>query len=82
MKLTFAILLVVMTIGGVQAADAPMKSGNDGFYVQSWGSFIYQVDTIAQICVMRVPPTGPISTISCNDLAKRPEWKPIITWAK
>lgn len=62
-----------------------------GFYVQYFKkiTFFYSVDTKTQICfanrwVSTAAGGGPISTvqITCSDLAKREEWKPILTWVK
>lgn len=86
MKLVLGIFLALLA-NHVQAADKPFKI-NDGMYYQKLdsdsGELFYQVDTIAQQCFVmwyyHVP--GGITTIPCVDLAKRPEWKPILTWVK
>jgi hypothetical protein len=76
------IILATMTYGVAQAADTPTKQRDTGFYFQRFdGIGSYLVDTIAQTCLFRVAESG-LTTISCSDLAKRSEWKPIITWVK
>lgn len=45
--------------------------------------FSYKVDTFTELCFARDYSGGKsIVQIDCNSLAKRPEWKSIITWIK
>jgi hypothetical protein len=91
MKIVFGICLVLLTIGNVEALGEPYDSG-DGIYLLPYasnGAVTYQVDTVSQICFVlwynRSKPTleiGGIATIPCANLAKRSEWKSIITWVK
>jgi hypothetical protein len=93
MKLVYAFILMVMTISVAQAAEAPAhvtnsKGVDDGFYLQQFtmykvncsndGSINYLVDTVAKQCFISRAEHG-IALFPCSDLARRPEWKPILT---
>ena len=73
--LTFILLFTTTSF-----ADAPSVEKDDGLYIQLLGSYIkYVVDTKTQLCFGG---KDGISVIDCKSLAKRNEWKPIITWLK
>lgn len=88
MKLALGIFLALLTIGSVQAST--FYTVDDDMYFQkldnTWGNLGYQVDKVAQLCFViwkaSANNAGGIATIPCESLAKRPEWKPIITWVK
>lgn len=61
--------------------------GDDGMHWEEYDStgsteIVYQVDTVAQICfaIYVYSPGAGVTEISCDKLAKRPEWKTIINW--
>ncbi|MDO8494191.1 MAG: hypothetical protein Q7S68_02515 [Deltaproteobacteria bacterium] len=58
-----------------------VKELEDGFFSQHFypltGSYV--VDTQAHLCLVV---KESIAEIPCEKLARRPEWKPIITWVK
>lgn len=59
---------------------AGVKEKNDGFYVQAnvLSNVAYFVDTKARLCFCASG--GGLTTIPCENLARRDEWKPVITW--
>lgn len=91
-------ILVLGMIVGVQVLSgfafakeekkAPeVQETGDGFYVQYRKNHLpdYVADTKAQICFARDGFNGAAIgsfQITCSDLAKREEWKSILTWVK
>jgi hypothetical protein len=82
--LTIVVVLFVANI----AHAGKVKKGKQGMYWQLLDSdggsnVMYQVDTVTQQCftVFKSGTGGGITKIPCERLAKRPDWKPIITWA-
>lgn len=45
-------------------------------------SIAYKVDPVAQLCFAAIVMQGGLTEISCEALAKRPEWRPHITWVR
>jgi hypothetical protein len=80
------ILLALSTSGVAQAAKVEVM--DDDMYFEKlesgYGSLNYQVDKITQQCfvIWNNHESGGLTTISCAELAKRPEWKPLLTWIK
>ncbi len=81
--------LILMGQSRLVAAEPPKveKDNNGWFYAEyelKWGHTIrYQVDSVAQLCFARGQiQAGAPEIIDCKDLAKRAEWKPIITWVQ
>ena len=64
------------------AKESKIKSQKDGTYQQSldigWG---YKVDKKTQLCFFYGSGAG-LALVDCKSLAKRLDWKPIITWVK
>ena len=86
MKLIFTLLIPALLIGCTRG-DGGINEGKNGMFWSGHDSsgadnIIYQVDTITQTCfaIYRGGLRGGLTNISCNDLAKRPEWAPILTW--
>ncbi len=76
----FVMALWILCATGAQAAP---KEKNYGFWVETYRGFNYAVDTKAQLCFVYLLSTdggGGITTVPCEKLAKRGEWKPILTW--
>lgn len=83
MKLALGIFCALLIVNVAQAVE-PIKV-SDGMYHQqmNWISKDgYQVDTVAQLCFVTLFQGQGIATVPCANLAKRPEWQPIITWVK
>ena len=74
-------------------APEPFKVKH-GMYFQEldskWGYIAYQVDTVAQLCfviwadldITGGVEAGSIAVVPCESLAKRAEWKPVLSWVK
>ena len=94
MKLALGIFLALLVAGEVQAAE--VFKMNDDMYIQDFqGNRIkmaYLVDTVTHQCFVLssiklesntlTSSPAPIAIIPCVDLARRPEWKSILTWVK
>ncbi len=88
----FAVLLVISFFILTQMSSiavAKAYQDNDGMYFgkrfkSQSGLLHYHVDSITQTCFIIYSQSGggAITEVSCSDLAKRPDWKPIITWVK
>lgn len=64
------------------AAASPRELGY-GIWIETYkGTYMYTVDTEAQIClaVVAMSQGGGPTTIDCAKLKRRAEWKSIITW--
>ena len=69
---------VMISFAFANMDDAVMSDGK-GIYHQTYcsGKYRYIVDSVTQTCYFC---SGGITAIPCENLAKRPEWKSIITW--
>jgi hypothetical protein len=72
---------VILVVGGL--TEVKVIKAKEGMYWAKYEapgnvSLFYQVDTVAQLCF--VAGMYDFSEIDCQNLAKRPEWKNIITW--
>ncbi len=59
-----------------------INTGDNVYYCKTGYNF-YIVDVQSQLCfyqVVRSGGAGGVTQIDCKNLAKRPEWKPFITW--
>jgi hypothetical protein len=71
----------------ISVAAPPKIEEKDNIYYQKLPTNIgYIVDKGTEICMLkwlspRGSPSSPV-IIDCSDLAKRPEWKPIISWVE
>ena len=76
------ILLIFTTVFSIFANK--IESGKDGIFVQylDGRQVKYIVDSKTQQCFFSITTTGGVTIIPCEGLAKREEWKPIITWIK
>jgi len=82
MKSKTLFILFSFFISGVSLASE-VKETRDGIYEQkvklNYGAISYIVDTKAKICILAY--TG-VTTIPCESLANREEWKPVLDWIK
>jgi len=81
-KNILAISLILIFSPGVNAKNPKVEKSENGFY-NSWVDrfFYYRVDTVTQLCFAAEMTGGrALIQISCENLAKRPEWVEIITW--
>ena len=73
------ILIIVFILSGCSATEKELIDSVDSTYSVYYDHFIsYKVDTIIEKCFAAFNHT--IIELSCESLAKRPEWKSIITW--
>ncbi len=85
MKLPAVVFASLILIFPLAALAKPVKEGRHGIYTQYFSTIHYVVDSITQQCYVLVyegTDARGIATIKCENLLKRPEWKPIITWVK
>lgn len=80
--LTVIVLISVLSFAG---SDEPMQEDNGIYWKKYDGTFVtyYQVDTICHQCftiIWKFNDAIGITNIPCENLARRPEWKQIITW--
>jgi hypothetical protein len=62
---------------------AAPKEEKYGIWIETYRGLNYIVDTKAELCFAVVPSTqggGGITTIPCEKIALREEWKTIIKW--
>lgn len=84
-----ALFIVFLLMGPLAQASSP-KMLDDYIFVtenQMLGqrvdaSMAYKVDPVAQLCFATIVMQGGLTQISCESLAKRPEWTPYITWVR
>ena len=78
-----ALVLFIVGIASTSLAEDRVIQGKDGIShaLYDFGGYriAYIVDTVAQLCF--ADHEGLVQ-ISCQDLAKRDEWKPVITWTQ
>jgi len=84
MKLVLGIALALLCNSAAYAKE-PIKDA-EGMYFQKIemfgvGDASYLVDTVTQQCFITRGKEG-IANVSCADLAKRKEWKPVLVWVK
>ncbi|MCP3923222.1 MAG: hypothetical protein GY714_11620 [Desulfobacterales bacterium] len=85
-----ALLITIFTLLSsiAFANDRKPKEGSEGIYYLDYHSYqklVYIVDTICEQCYagsLYRKFGGGLVSISCEKLAKRPEWKPVIKWIK
>ncbi len=80
-------LCLLLGSGWIQAADGPKTIG-DGVYVQilsthqNFSRLVYVVDSISQQCFAALLTREHFVAIPCGNLARRGEWRSIITWTE
>jgi hypothetical protein len=86
-----ATLIVTLAFSSSAFSNAPKVKEENDIYAQklsipnSSGSIAYFADSKTEICFMKwlsspgESPTPPV-VIDCADLAKRDEWKKVLTW--
>ena len=90
MKFFIKVLLAsVFTLNVQSSFSDEVTVGDDGMYWKVYDSIrstdlFYQVDTVAKVClaIYQFNPGAGVTEISCDTLAKRPEWKGIINWTE
>jgi hypothetical protein len=82
------VLILLFFMSPFAVATPDIDDMGDGIFVQQFrfnafvGAFGYIVDSRTEICLIkwfRKDPAG-MEIVSCVNLAKRKEWKDIITW--
>lgn len=82
------LLVIILTLAPMLAiASAPkVHRSRDDVYTQYFpeSRLRYSVDTVTRLCFIGNDAKlgGSLTPIDCADLAKRREWKSIITWVK
>lgn len=85
-KVLVSLCLIAMPLCA-DAKPPKIESLDEGFYAQKWprpfvGDVYYLVDSMAQLCFVSRSDEGVgLLAIPCASLARRTEWRPIITWA-
>jgi hypothetical protein len=77
-----AFAVALSLLAAMPAAATPKELGY-GIWTETYkGTYIYTVDTEAQIClaVVALSQGGGPTNIDCAKLKRRAEWKSIITW--
>jgi len=87
--LSICFVLLAVTLVLPSTASAKIKGGKNGMYLEvisigfGKGDTIFRVDTVARICLVGVMTNTQVPVpIPCENLARRPGWAEIITWAK
>lgn len=90
MRVALAVLLLAAANTATAGADTkpfPVEHRGSGIYVQKWpkpdlAEMYYQVDTVAQLCFAALYMEDALAQqpIPCASLARRPEWRQVITW--
>jgi hypothetical protein len=76
----FGYLVLVLLAATNASAEEKIRETKDGVFAQFVGGntgvsgLLYKVDTKTQLCFMAD------NLVPCESLAKRPDWKSIITW--
>jgi hypothetical protein len=78
----FAVLAVSVSVSASPALGDPPTKDKDGNYFQGGEVLSYSVDVVTQQCYVVRSYAGGIQSIPCEILARRPEWKPLLTWVK
>lgn len=77
-----AVAIALALLISAPAAAAPRELGY-GIWIETYkGTYMYTVDTQAQVClaVVAMSQGGGPTAIDCAKLKRRAEWAPIITW--
>ena len=79
------LIAVAMLMSVTAVADVKIKEGKDGWAWASYdgeklSKFTYVVDKQAQLCFVTYYILENFQPVPCENLAKREEWKPHITW--
>lgn len=67
-----------------QPARAEPLELEHGFWSENYRTFNYYVDTTTRLCFVThsLPKRLAMAQIPCESLARRPEWRPVLTWIR
>jgi hypothetical protein len=80
-KIMFTIFALMLSTAAT--ANPKVKEYKDGIFTSQVGVINYVVDANTELCFAVETGTSygsGLTSIPCENLAKRPEWKPYITW--